>query len=354
MRRSFSLVLRLTCLLALAPGHLWAADAAKYPPHFKPEPIAASLRDAFYEAFIGGKAVSAAPEVPDDKQADPKLKDVWLGNKPELSATMDSVEVEFRPIDDPANAGGQAFVLTFLFKFDYDGARQIVVRTSKPGSSLYEGGIIFRLVGPKVRKAVLRGQRGTHVLLGTPESLQDGIYGILACPLTVVAPTRNEAGEMQAVAPIRYRPFAVRMNGLEGMVEGTALSGVRPGMARANIATSPGLANEGLHFDETFSKDPHVQVRYQGAPNSEFLPVEEGGRLVEGMKLQLELQTNAGYTRETELVELLEVAPVERQLEFGAVLQGKEMRADNTQCYSVLRSSQIRNMYSRSEFVIPR
>lgn len=330
-----------------------AADPSKFSAHFTPAPISEELRNKYYEAFLNRSRLDISRVVPDVIPSTAKEKDVWLGNEPKLSADFEALELNFEPLAADSVRVEKSFQLTFLFRRDVDNTRQIIVRTSKPGSTLYEGGIIFHLSGLRVRKSVLHGQRGVSVLFGLPETVNHGLFGIIACPLNRPSVVKPASPVATPEPEIRFRLVSARIVGISGDVEGTALSGVRPGMARANIATSPNISNDAAHFDETFSKDPYTHVRFQGGANTELIPLPEQ-KLLEGLMLRLELQTNAGYTRETELVELIEVAPVERPFDFSAIVLGRETKASSQSCYSILRSSRIRNLYSKSEYRIAR
>lgn len=335
-----------SCLLIAAAVH---ADSSRFPAHYQPAPIDPQLRDTFFDVLLGNKPLDISEDAPDTIDGDARLKEVWLGNKPELEGAIDRVELQFERPGLSEGSPNETFLMSIALHTEIDHDPLIIVKTSKPLASTQQGGLILHLTGNRIRKTLLGGQKMTSVAFALPETTNDGMWGILFCPLDRPSDPSERAKGFRRTG---FRPVSARFS-VAGSIEGRALSGLLPGTARANIATSPGIPNEKLHFDETYSKDPHIEVSYQGESMTPWTPFSPEGRFLEAMKFELELQTSAGYTRSTVRSETIEISPVEKEFYLPVSAYGIDLRVNSQDCYSLLRTSRTRNHYSKEDLRIP-
>ncbi|MBN8548422.1 MAG: hypothetical protein J0M12_03785 [Deltaproteobacteria bacterium] len=329
------------------------AESVSFPEHFDPAPISAAYRDAFFEAFTSGRPLTLPLEVSVEPEADPALRSVWLGNEPELKGAIDTLQLLFEAPPETEGAAPDSFQLSVEFRED-SSQPVVVLKTSRPSVSGTEGGVLMFLTGDKVRRTLVRGQRKASVVVALPETRSDAVKGVLVCPLDPIHSSDREIlnGLKPDMRATGFRPVSARVEA-EGMVKGKFLSGLSRGFARANISTSAAIPNTHLHFDETASKDPHVDVTFQGDGLSDPIPFTAEGTLRQGISMQLMMQNSGGYTRFTKLTITLEVAPVERPFDFSVLAMRREFKVNSSSCFSVLIASELREEYSKVEVKAP-
>lgn len=339
----FLLITTISLFGVFAAPATMLAETERFPAHFTPPPLDPQLRNSFFDAFIAEEPLSIGREGPEPKLSDEKLRDVWLGNRPKLESAINEIVLTF---ESSASVEKESYDIFLTFRDDGRGATELVVRSSRPATPLLAGGVIVHLTGPRIRRTVLRGQKGASVVVALPMTVGDGMRGLLLCPM-MLSGARVDTRTGSLVDP-GFRPVAARLS-FQGRAEGSLLSGVSLGGARANIATSKGIPNERLHYDETFTKDPRIEVSYQGDPLSDVIPIPAGGKLLQGAQLKLELETPAGYVRTTTLTELLEVAPVDRDFSFSFASSGGRYEVNGRSCYSILQTWKVVNEYERGK-----
>lgn len=329
------------------------SETSRFPAHFTPAELRQDLRDAFYQALASNQALNIQRGTGDPAGADPMLKDVWLGNEPELFGSLDKLEILLESTPETPEAVKDYFTLEVTFRTE-DFQKVVVVRTSRPAVEGTEGGLMMFLTGKRARRTLVRGQNKASAVVALPETDGDAVKGVLICPLDLVQRSKQEimGGAQPVLGPTGYRPVSVRI-GVQASVKGVLLSGIRPGLARANVATSPDIPNERLHFDETFSKDPLIEVAYQGAAMTEPIAIPADGKMLQGLSLALELQNSAGYTRNTSLLETLEIAPVDRDFEFPLTAFKRQFKINSRTCFSILRTSVLKQEYSKENVKAP-
>lgn len=329
------------------------ADSSRFPAHFTPSEIRSDWRNAFYEAFTGNRPLDIERGKGDAPGTDALLRDVWIGNDPDLKGSLDKIELLFELPGETPGTVKDSFKLDVIFRLE-DFEPVTVVRSSRASIPGSEGGWLMFFTGNRTRRVLARGFNQASAVAATPEMEGNAVKGALICPVDVAQRSEKDiqSGVAPFLGPTGFKPVSARL-GVKASVNGKLLSGLRPGLARANIATSNEIPNEKLHFDETFSRDPLVEVDYQGEDMTQPIAFSSDGKLLQGLSLQLELQNNAGYVRSTTITETLEIAPVDRDFEFTLTALKRRFTVASRNCYSVLRTSEQRQEYSKSNLRAP-
>jgi hypothetical protein len=168
----------------------------------------------------------------------------------------------------------------------------------------------------------------------------------LICPFdTSLRPgsSGNESG---------FRPVSVRLDP-HATAEGRLLSGINLGLARARVLTSPEIPNEKVPFDESYSKDPYVDVFYPREEMTQPILFDSAGKIRQGLKAEIVLQTSGGHLRESALTATLEISPVEKDFEFAVSSMKTEYKIHSRTCWAVIQSTRLDQEYSKSELQPP-
>lgn len=266
------------------------------PWNFQAEDLPEAAEKAFIAAIRKGDPLPKKILDPKGQEPDDATRQVWLGNAPEVRSTMDEVTLLFEPKEKeqkppPSNPDDVRAPFGVRITFEDE---KLIVRHTEPRYQKQAGGLIVPHKFKKNREIFLDGKGRSGVIIFVPKIESVSPRGVMLCP-------RFIAEKLPYSAQIQLQDDPYILTGAKftfnGHLAGRVLSGGGAGFAQAKILTTPSLPKGFPYKDETFARDPKVEVNYVPVEGFETPRYENPKTITAGLKFELDLQSSTGYKR---------------------------------------------------------
>ncbi|MCB0310685.1 MAG: hypothetical protein KDD42_05590 [Bdellovibrionales bacterium] len=312
------------------------------------EPFEAAAKKLVLDSVLQNEPLTFGA-VAKQQLGDSQQIDFWRGNVPEWGLELLEIRMYFTKdgmsIQDVSTQDSFYVAITFE-------DQHITVRSSRPRYKSYIGGMRFLVNSQRHWKGLLEGVHGSGIAALIARGGQDNLRGLMICPVGSQGSTSAGQKPLEAaVAAGAYKLVAVDYK-VDGYLQGSVQSGFGLGLARAAIQTTKNIAPSNPYFDENYGRDPSVNVDYSASKSVIVDNAAVNGSSIGGVRLQLELQNQAGYLRRSQLDEIVWIYPLtyKREMEVSTKVRTTSVSLDT--CYSILKQRQERHYYSKEELIV--
>lgn len=267
-------------------------------------PIDSKTEELFVKAIQQG-TLYYSPEEEQIYPAENQLSDVWVGNRPILSASISEIKLNWQdPAPKDSKQDSINFYTDLIFSKD-----SIVIKHSRQYFPNQVGGIRVPLdPNSKVRSFWYRGRDRTSLMVIVPRfSPNERDRGIMLCPRDFF-----EEGSRSEKTSLRKTNLKIvdAIYKVDGEARGELRNAVAMGLARASINVSQRIVPSVPFVDEISSKISNVAVFYKAA-HLQFNPrIFDFKNLTDGIEVGIEMQLPTGfkrYSRYRDLVYIKEI-----------------------------------------------
>jgi hypothetical protein len=252
--------------------------------------ISAEREDALVSRAFDGKPLKITPDLqifPSDDQ----YLDVWRGNKPELSASIKSVTLNFsRTIAGKLNDNENFSINILNRNSDY------VIQHSRPMNKLQIGGLrVAQDTSRKAQKYLFRGAKQSSVVLLLPyfsEPMND--RGGLFCLRDFINEGTYEQKTTLTDASYRLSSLSATV---AGEVQGQNNNQLDMVMVRVGFATTEGVAMPYPAVDESYSKYASANLAYKPLEGSALVKFNAKENNTLGLQAMVEMHGPSGFLR---------------------------------------------------------
>lgn len=338
--KSTCLLIGILAVLLAAAGFdaAIAEDRAIEPGIVEFEPIS----ENFVKSFLDGITTDTPFKVPKaGPEPDNKIVDIWIGNNPVLKAELNWPAITLGKLASGTGSEAPSFTLSFEFRDRYS----ITVIHPDPQDPDLAGGIRMRTDASESIVTFFEGRGDSDLIIAEPASEGETTRAVLICPRTY---TRSKkVGERTRFAHTGYDVTSMRVQ-IDGEASGEVVSSIDKAFARGTLVVSAGLKRTIEYEDIVHDTDPSVAINY--APSERTLPLPPfNGEQAIGIAVTIELETAAGYVRQSTARETLRAKRIWFDRPIEAVYKGGTFPVEAGNCLLVVRESVIEHKYSYKE-----
>lgn len=297
--------------------------------------IPAETEKIFIDRVLDGKALSF-PIINQARPEDPKLAEVWMGNRPNMKSSVSKVVLSFT---QAAGAGEKQGTFDFEFEFQQDG---FVIKHSNPYYASEKSG--FRVgneKAQKLRKFYFRGKDKSSLIVSIPSfANNERSRGALLCPRDFL-----RTGSREEKASLQYTGYELNAASAEVKSEANAYlkNPVDYVLAQANILVTPGVMFAQNFEDKSYAKDASVALEYKAHKDGKLEKFDEFSNIALGIENFISLHFASGFRRITKQKALVYAKKILLSKGTEAVLQGKDVIGTEMETEMQLRGKALKN-----------